>query len=366
MPKKNATDSSICIIGNGCVLIDSDGRQWINNRLGDFLVGLCDSGYNVTYLDVEKRAEKSALLNFEIGKNRNISVLTIRNSSFVASCWDLFRFFKDANRFDFIYIFFPGKIGRIVSRYLRFTGIRYGLYLRGQYFTELGRDRSVFRNARLVLAVSPQLLDRIEPVANGVLKRIQPMTDITTVAPSEFTNCEHKKFLYVGRLEIAKGVLELVEAACDWSQAGMQYELRIVGSGPLEQELRERSLPPEITLVGQIDDQETLNNEYAAADVFLFPTHHEGFPRSLVEAMSHGLLIFTTMVGGIPGVMTPDHNCFEIPVRDAKALSAIVKDRIQHDCDLHEVRNNAVKTIRNIVTSYNVHHVELIEYLEQC
>ena len=43
---------------------------------------------------------------------------------------------------------------------------------------------------------------------------------------------------------------------------------------------------------------------FAESAVFLFPTYNEGMPMVVLEAMSYGLGIVTTTVGGIPGPIT--------------------------------------------------------------
>jgi len=60
------------------------------------------------------------------------------------------------------------------------------------------------------------------------------------------------------------------------------------------------------------------------ADVFLLPSHGEGFPNSLVEAMAAGMASVVTAVGAVPE-MVADGGALVIPVGDAGALRAAIE-----------------------------------------
>jgi glycosyltransferase involved in cell wall biosynthesis len=104
-------------------------------------------------------------------------------------------------------------------------------------------------------------------------------------------------FLYVGRLSPDKNLGVLLEA---WSQFSRSHDanLVIVGEGPLmgQVESWRRGLenPFSVILAGYQDDPALY---YAAADVLVFPSRRETFGNVIVEAMSHGLPVLTTVVG---------------------------------------------------------------------
>jgi len=108
----------------------------------------------------------------------------------------------------------------------------------------------------------------------------------------------------VGTLRWEKGHRFLLEA---WGQliAGQSIpqdsELWIVGSGPLENELRGLSseLPGVRFLGSRSDTAEILR----ASDLFVLPSVNEGFGIAIVEAMSAKLAVISTNSGGIPEVI---------------------------------------------------------------
>jgi glycosyltransferase involved in cell wall biosynthesis len=106
--------------------------------------------------------------------------------------------------------------------------------------------------------------------------------------------------LMVGRLIPRKGVDRLLRAARAASDRGARIAVRLVGSGPDEDELRglaaELSLT-EVEFAGFVD-QDGLPDHYAAADVFVFPSLDDPFGFVLLEAMAAGLPAVTSPLAG--------------------------------------------------------------------
>jgi glycosyltransferase involved in cell wall biosynthesis len=132
--------------------------------------------------------------------------------------------------------------------------------------------------------------------------------------------------LFVGRVVRAKGVFELVEAAAgpgDEASGPASWRLVIVGEGPDSAELGARiaelGLAASVVRTGWLSDVE-LARRYSAASVLVLPSHREGFPTVIPEAMSFGLPIVTTAVGGIPDRLADGVNASFVPVEDAPRL----------------------------------------------
>ena len=105
---------------------------------------------------------------------------------------------------------------------------------------------------------------------------------------------EEISFVFIGRNERRKGIIELTEALHNLHQAG-HFKFKFTFIGPIENEARLNI--PEITYTGEIKDQQVIQNHLRAQDVLICPSHSEGMPTVILEAMANGLAIISTDVG---------------------------------------------------------------------
>jgi glycosyltransferase involved in cell wall biosynthesis len=112
----------------------------------------------------------------------------------------------------------------------------------------------------------------------------------------------HPTLLFVGRLEVNKGVSDLVPILASIVPRHPSVELRIVGDGPLLEALRKQAATAgferHITFAGAVSHEQVLA-EMRNADLLVFPTRHENFPLTLLEAQAAGLPF---VASGIPGI----------------------------------------------------------------
>ncbi len=146
--------------------------------------------------------------------------------------------------------------------------------------------------------------------------------------PADRLASTRKKILYVGTVCESKGILLLLNACHHLRQAGVAFQLDVVGSfQPLEfssevqSVVREFELVEHVTLHGQKtgDDKWRM---FSNADVFCFPSHYtsEGFPCVLLEAMCFALPVISTRWRGIPSIIEHGKTGYLVEVQDAEAL----------------------------------------------
>ena len=138
------------------------------------------------------------------------------------------------------------------------------------------------------------------------------------------------RFLFVGRLESAKGILYLLDA---WSGLRVPGYLTIAGDGPLAGRIARRvattSLPP-VELVGHLD-RARLAGIYGEADVFVFPSVSDPWGLVLNEAMASGLpLITTDPPGAVDDLVTDGDNGLVVPPFASEGLLRAM-DRLAAD-----------------------------------
>ncbi len=131
--------------------------------------------------------------------------------------------------------------------------------------------------------------------------------------------------LTVANMRSEKGYDVLLEAARLAVAAGVRVRFVSVGRGPLEAELAAAveagGLAGSFRSLGTRTDTPRL---MAGADVFVLPSHQEGLPVALMEAMSAGLPVVATMVGGVPDVVTDGVEGILVPPGRADLLAEAV------------------------------------------
>jgi glycosyltransferase involved in cell wall biosynthesis len=163
-----------------------------------------------------------------------------------------------------------------------------------------------------------------------------------TVAPEFFEHTRqlnsplrNRTILYVGWIIPEKGVVDLLDAMEILHATHPEVRLRIVGPLFGKEECwnrvsSDRGGATQVEYVGSISDRQRLMDEFDAASIFVFPSHFEGFPVALLEAIAMGLACVGTSVGGIPDIL--DHGKAGIvvapkaPVELANALKTLLDD----------------------------------------
>lgn len=139
--------------------------------------------------------------------------------------------------------------------------------------------------------------------------------------------------VYVGRLDLTKGLLELVEAIAALHAKRPALHGYLVGDGPDQAALKERIRASDaadyIHLVGGCTFDEVAV-WITAANLVTLPSYMEGCPNVILEALACGRPVVATDVGGIPEIMS-DACGRLVPPRDPTRLAeaiAVVLDKV--------------------------------------
>lgn len=154
---------------------------------------------------------------------------------------------------------------------------------------------------------------------------------------------------YIGRLIGNKGPQYLVEAGLDILKNHPDTDIYIIGDGPLKERLVQRvaslKLEDRIHILGSIPDILPI---LRMTTVFVRPSLTEGMSLAVLEAMTYGLPVVASNVGGNAEVVENGVNGYLVPPADAKALAEVVGSLLDNRELASAMGENARKTVQKL------------------
>jgi glycosyltransferase involved in cell wall biosynthesis len=137
------------------------------------------------------------------------------------------------------------------------------------------------------------------------------------------------RIVWAGRMASEKGLPDLFRAIELLLESHIDVQLALVGDGPLRpsvERLAQRLPPGTATFHGYVGDRTRYLALLRDGDVFVSPSHAEGLPKVLVEAMASGLPVVATAVGAVPALLHGGELGRPVRARDPLALAAAVRE----------------------------------------
>lgn len=166
-----------------------------------------------------------------------------------------------------------------------------------------------------------------------------------------------KIILNVGRNVPQKNQLELLEifSQCNYKD----WKLKILGNGPLHQELIEKTRDLNLQQHVQIlDFSKEIDTFYSEATIFAFTSLYEGFPNALVEAMAHGLpCISYDCPTGPADIIKDGVNGFLVRLNDKKQFqkklnNLIDSKALRESISIESIKVNQKYALKEITDNY--------------
>lgn len=237
---------------------------------------------------------------------------------------------------------------------LRWLGVRpilfpidgaFDVFLAGQKGLRAKAVRHILASAELIVVQGEHwrrsFVSWVDP---AVIRVIPNWVDETRFRPSGVEVAKRPacfKFLYVGWIMPEKGLLELCRAAASLAAKGYDFEISLVGpfrAGAIHVRQRwgdEPRLVGRFRFHGEVSClSEELLTSYREANAFVFPSHFEGMPGAVLEAMASGLPVIATSVGTLPEVVVDQITGLLVPAHDPMALEIAMADFMDGKRDL--------------------------------
>ena len=223
-------------------------------------------------------------------------------------------------------------------------------------------EESMLKRSNRIIAVSDftrrELLqyykvkaDKIRVIHNGVdTHKFQPASDKRKAKQELGFNPDDIAVLSVGRLYARKGLFTLIESIPAVVRRFPRAKFIISGKGQsnemkkLVAHAQKLGVNDNIVFTGYYPDRK-LPRLYQAADVFAFSTFYENLPFAVLEALSTGLPVVTTRVGGIPEMIDSGKNGFLVQPFNAQELSDRILYLLEHPAAASEMALLARKII---------------------
>ncbi|MFC5550672.1 glycosyltransferase family 4 protein [Massilia aerilata] len=177
--------------------------------------------------------------------------------------------------------------------------------------------------------------------------RVAVVPNSVPLPPASSVQGEPGRILFLGRLEASKGVFELLGAGALLAARFPSLRLVFGGEGDadaLRNKAAELGIGERIELPGWLGARER-DAQLARASVFCLPSHAEGLPMSMLEAMAAGRAVVASSVGGIPETIVDGDNGLLAPPRDEAALAGKLEQVLGNEALRARLARNARVTI---------------------
>lgn len=260
---------------------------------------------------------------------------------------------QQAKTWDALLVCGPHPIGHIIARVCIALGVPVLPVVRQNFIEQMSAHRGLKRRAalaaarilewdfrriardRTVFTVGKEMADEYGRLSNRVHNHFPCLVDSVQFErfSKMFAGKDPTRLINVCRLAPEKGHKYLFAALVELNQRGLRCHVDLVGTGPLEEELRalaaKLGIAGQVTFHGYVPYGPPLFELYQKAGALVLSSTTEGFPQVVNEALSIGLPTIATRVGGIPSFLTHGETALLVPPRDPSALANAIESFVR-------------------------------------
>ena len=344
----------ILIIDN-TALVDKKGRYFVTPSTGNLVKDLLEQGFIIELFQSRSSVIGNDLIHCFPISNMNVKITTvpynkkIKYFSYIAS---LKKAIPCINRNDIVYIFYPNSF-RFLAFIAIFLNKRVGFNIRGEKKIYDVLSRYLYKRASVIFTVSPHFTQFAKKYCKLVFDKRPTIvfTENDIIKTRSFVYKECYQLLFLARLDHDKGILDLLEAVKLLNNVDkIKFELLIVGDGNAKDEIQmfiTNNNLDNVIMYGAAVSKAEIKSLYENSDLYILPSYHEGFPRTLYEAMMFKTPILTTFVGGIGCIMKDNFNCIRIEPHNPICIADKIRFAIEQKGLMKRITDNATNTCIN-------------------
>lgn len=266
----------------------------------------------------------------------------------VAKLWQMLRAYVQCEikermdkRIEIVHIhtasYISFKRSALFVRQAKRNGKKVIVHIHGGGFKEYQRKEPKFVKKHLdkcdaIVALSPSWQRFLtEKLGYNNVFVINNIIDYPSIAETHKDGKFH--MLFLGLITEEKGIFDLLEVIHkhhkEWDGRIM---LHVGGNGKTEQfcqKVAEYAISNMVTFEGWVNGTKKAQL-MSQADAFILPSYTEGVPISILEAMSYGIPILSTPVGGIPEIVAHGNNGLLFTPGDQKAIADSIMQMMEH------------------------------------
>ncbi|MCX6232335.1 MAG: glycosyltransferase [Bacteroidetes bacterium] len=348
----------LCVLNGG--LAEKKGIYYVNNTIGAFFEEILKGEVRLSVFYMSESVKNlSNMTDYAIPDTIDLTTVKVRNFKLLTYLLSFIKLIKLVYCTDFVYIFYPGSLSPLLLFLTKIFNKKIGLYVRGEIGLNSNISRFLLKKSSFVLSVSDYFNPQIKKYCNTVssIRPMISMRDEEIIQDREYIQKKEITFLVVGRLELRKGIYDILHAVRLLVHDGYtHFHVAIVGDGPDEETfiklVNDANLNNYFQFYGSVSNWHNLKQFYIDSDVFILPSHDEGFPRVIYEAMGMGIPIITTFVGGISYLMIEGKNCYKINTGDPADIVSKMKLFLQSYKEYSTIAKEATKTVSSFMNNH--------------
>lgn len=195
------------------------------------------------------------------------------------------------------------------------------------------RIKGLFEESDIVICLSKSWRDGILDIApHSYIEVVPNSVRLPQPEHERSMGSSSAELTFLGLIGERKGVFDLLKVLKRLIDDRYKVNLNIGGNGEIDRltsEIKELDLSENVRYMGWISEKEK-DIVFRKTDIFVLPSYGEGMPMSILEAMTYGIPVISTCVGGIPELVSDGETGFLINPGDLDALYEKIKFLIRN------------------------------------